>query len=199
MRRFLTETLETVLLALAIFLLLQTSVQNFRVEGASMEPTLASGDFLLVNKLSYLGFAVGEVKRLLPGVSAEDDQVLYPFQQPERGQVVIFRFPEERNRFFVKRLIGVPGDTVELRNGQVILNGEQLEEPYLKSQGGRTMGPLHIPEESYFVLGDNRNASNDSRHWDFIYVPRADIIGASWFTYEPPSPLVFLSPSSNVR
>ena len=199
MRGFLTETLETILLALAIFLLLQTSVQNFRVEGASMEPTLTSGEFLLVNKVSYLGFAVGEVKRLLPLVSGEDNQVVYPFQQPEHGQVVVFRFPEDRNRFFVKRIIGVPGDTVELRNGPVILNGEELEEPYLKSRGSRTMGPLHVPEESYFVLGDNRNASNDSRHWDFIYIPRADIIGTSWFTYQPPPPLDFLSPSSNVR
>jgi signal peptidase I len=199
MRSFLTESLETLLLALVIFLLLQTSVQNFKVEGASMKPTLSEGEFVLVNKLSYIGFPVGEAATLLPSLPVQNDKVIFPFRQPSRGEVIVFRFPSNRARFFVKRVIGVPGDNLQLRDGYVIINGEQLEEPYLKNRGSRTMGPILVPENKYFVLGDNRNASNDSRDWEFIFIPRADVIGASWLTYEAPLPFGFLSPSSNLN
>lgn len=199
MRGFLSESLETILLALAIFLVLQTSVQNFKVEGASMEPALSPGEFVLVNKLSYIGFPVGEAASLIPYLAVKNDKVIFPFRQPARGEVVVFRFPGNRARFFVKRVIGVPGDILHLRDGYVVINGNQIEESYLTSRGNRTMGPLLVPEESYFVLGDNRNASNDSRDWDFVFIPRTDVVGASWLTYRPPIPLDFLSPSSDLN
>ena len=121
MKGFLTETLETILMALVIFLLLQASVQNFRVEGASMRPTLKEGEYLLVNKITYLKFPLGGATRVIKSLPVDPDLVVYPFHEPERGTIVIFRFPGDPSRFFVKRIIGVPGDLVEIRNGEVYL------------------------------------------------------------------------------
>jgi signal peptidase I len=186
MRGFLTETLETVLLALVIFLILQASIQNFRVEGASMKPALDGGEYLLVSKLSHLRIPIGE------------GAVLYPFAPPDRGNVVVFRFPGDPTRFFVKRVIGVPGDTVELREGRVYLNGDRLEEPYLERRDSSNRKPVLVPADSYFVMGDNRPFSNDSRDWSFIFVPRAYIIGEAWLTYGPFPQLDRLYPSHRI-
>ena len=198
MKGFLTETIETVLMALLIFLVLQASVQNFRVEGASMRPTLTEGEFLLVNKLTYMHLDVGGVsqfKRLLP---ADSDEALYAFPEPERGTVVIFRFPADPKRFLVKRIIGVPGDTVEIRNGRVTVNGEVLEESYLDRAGSSRMAQVTVPQDSYFVMGDNRRYSNDSRDWTFTFVPRSHLIGEAWFSYGPFPRLDQLFPSRGI-
>ena len=198
MKGFLTETLETVLMALVIFLLLQASVQNFRVEGASMRHTLKEGEYLLVNKITYLKFPLGGATRVIKGLPVDPDLVVYPFHEPERGTIVIFRFPGDPRRFFVKRIIAVPGDLVEIRNGKVYINSKIRDEPYLDRSDRSDMDPVTVPQDSYFVLGDNRRHSNDSRDWSFTFVPRTHLIGQAWFTYGPFPRLDRLYPSRGV-
>ena len=184
MREFLSDTLETALMAMVIFLLLQATVQNFRVEGPSMVPTLNHGEHLLVNKLVYLRLP-SAVAGVAPGLSDDSGESRYLFHEPRREEVLVFSFPDDPERDFVKRIIGVPGDTVELRQGWVYVNGEPLDEPYIVDRGTSNMAPVHVPPKSYFVLGDNRPRSNDSRTWSFIFVPESAIVGKAWFTYWP--------------
>jgi signal peptidase I len=136
--------------------------QPFKVEGASMQPALVDHERILVNKLIY---------RLRP---------------VERGDVVVFWFPGDPHRSFVKRVIGVPGDRVTIRNGQVSVNGEVLDEPYLISphRRGDHHRPVTVQEGHYFVLGDHRNVSNDSRAWG--QVPERLILGKAVLRYWPP-------------
>jgi signal peptidase I len=198
MKGFLTETLETILMALVIFLLLQASVQNFRVEGASMIPTLTEGEYLLVNKISYMKFPLGGATRVIKSLPVDPDLVVYPFPEPERGTIVIFRFPGDPRRFFVKRIIGVPGDLVEIRRGKVYINTKIVDEPYLERSDRSTMATITVPHDSYFVLGDNRRYSNDSRDWSFTFVPRTHLIGQAWVTYGPFHQLDRLYPSKGL-
>ena len=184
MREFLSDTLETALMAMVIFLLLQAAVQNFRVEGPSMVPTLDHGEHLLVNKLVYLRLP-SAIAGVVPGLSDDSGESHYLFHEPRREEVLVFHFPDDPERDFVKRIIGVPGDTVELQQGWVYLNGEPLDEPYIVDRGASNMAPVHVPPKSYFVLGDNRPRSNDSRTWSFIFVPESAIVGKAWFTYWP--------------
>ena len=171
MRGFLFESLETVLLALVVFLILQASVQNFRVEGISMGPTLAHGQYLLVNKLVYepLPFQSAD------GTDAEFQRWLSPFHAPQQGDVIVFHEPNDPSRDFVKRVIGVPGDTVELRFGIVYVNDFPLDEPYLVKRDTSNLAPVFVQQGFYFVLGDNRTMSNDSRHWGPLNAD--DIVG----------------------
>ena len=183
MRAIIRELIETVILALLIFLGLQFSVQNFRVEGSSMQPTLTEGQYLLVNKLVYLRLNPRNLGNLIPFVDVDRDESVFPFHPPQSGDVVIFHFPRDEERDFVKRVIGVPGDTVEIRQGRVFLNGEELDEPYITHPDQRTESLVTVPPESYFVLGDNRRASNDSRDWGFV--PTQNIVGRAWVSYWP--------------
>lgn len=137
--------------------------QSFVVEGSSMEPSLHNRERLLVNKL------------------------VYRFKEPQRGDVVVFRYPANPKRKFIKRIIGVPGDIVEVRDGHVILNGQVLEEDYTMDLTLGTFGPEVVPPGHYFVLGDNRNNSDDSRFPDVGFVPRANIVGKAFVTWWPPS------------
>ncbi len=175
-------------MALVLFLVIRTFlVEAFQIPSASMERTLLAGDFLFVNKAVY--------GAQIPGTSAR----LPGFDSPRRGDVVVFEFPKNRELNYVKRVIGVPGDTVEMTAGQVLVNGESLVEPYVQrvdpardvfdqqfdwqrahlvtpnKQVRRryhptrdTWGPLLVPAEKYFVLGDNRDNSSDSRYWGFV-------------------------------
>ena len=183
MRILIRELIETVILALMIFLVLQFSVQNFRVEGSSMEPNLEEGHYLLVNKLVYLRFSPDEVNVFASLMSDDVSETVYPFHAPKLGEIIIFHYPRDPSRDFVKRVIGVPGDVVEIDDGQVILNGEALDEPYLDRLDRSSMEPLRIPRDSYFVMGDNRRASNDSRDWGVV--PAENIIGRAWVGYWP--------------
>ena len=183
MRALVRELIETVILALAIFLVLQFSVQNFRVEGSSMVPTLSEGDYLIVNKIVYLRFTPEELGALLPFLGGDRDESLFTFHHPSHGEVIVFHFPRDPSRDFVKRVIGVPGDVVEIERGTVILNGEELDEPYLERNDRSNMDAQTVPPDSYFVLGDNRRASNDSRDWGFV--PSEQIVGRAWFGYWP--------------
>lgn len=183
MRALIRELIETVILALLIFLGLQFSIQNFRVEGSSMQPTLEEGQYVLVNKLVYLRLAPQGLSSLLPFVNSDREEVIFPFSAPSLGDVVIFHFPRDPSRDFVKRVIGVPGDVVEIKQGRVFLNGEEIDEPYVTHPDQGSMAPRSIPENSFFVLGDNRRASNDSRDWGTV--PAENIIGKAWVSYWP--------------
>jgi signal peptidase I len=183
MRVVIRELFETVILVLVIFLALQSSVRNYRVEGPSMQPALEEGEFVLVNKIVYLRFKPSELARLVPFLEVEGNRTLFPFHSPQRGEVIIFRFPRDLSRDFVKRVIALPGDTVEISRGQVIVNGRSLDEPYILRRDNGSYRPTEIPEDSYFVLGDNRQASNDSRDWGVVHAD--NIVGRAWVSFWP--------------
>lgn len=193
MTRVLREFLEAIILAVLIFFLIQASVQNFRVEGFSMQPTLEDKQMLLVNKMVYLKVDMQRLSGLVPFWEVQEKELVYPFHPPNREDVVVFHWPLDLQRELVKRVIGVPGDTVEIRDGVVSVNGSRLQEPYLTQPGTRSddMAPLLIKEGHYFVLGDNRPKSNDSRDWGLV--PQENMVGKVWFVYWPPSNLNFLN------
>ena len=182
MKATLRELAETLLLSSLIFIGLQFSVQNFSVEGDSMDPTLEQGRYVLVNKLAYLRLP-GELRGFVPLMDGDDSSDIIPFDAPKYGEVVIFRFPNDPSRDFVKRVVGLPGDIVELREGRLYVNGEHRPEPYVANPDRESMAPVVVPERSYFVLGDNRRLSNDSRDWG--PVPEDNLVGKAWFTYWP--------------
>jgi signal peptidase I len=179
------EFLEAVFLALVVFLVVQTTVQNFKVEGSSMYPTLQGGQYLLVNKLVYFRVDQERLARIVPFWKAQRPEERFAIHPPQRGDVVVFHFPRDPSRDFVKRVIGAPGDEVEIRRGVVYVNGEELEEPYLEAHDLSDMVPLSLQPGEYFVLGDNRPSSNDSRSWGVV--PQDLILGKAWFVYWPPS------------
>lgn len=156
----LREIAETIILTLVIFLLIRTVVQNFRVEGMSMEPNFHDGQFLLINKLAY---KLGDL---------------------ERGDVIVFRYPRDPSRDFIKRVIGLPGETVEIINGQVYINGELLGIDYHTNEAGYNSGAVTLGPDDIFVLGDNRPNSSDSHSWGTL--PRDLIIGRVVLSYWPP-------------
>lgn len=156
----LRELIETLILTLVIFLVIRFAVQNFRIEGFSMEPNFHDGQYLFVNKLVYM---------------------LHP---PERGDVVVFVPPNNNSRDFIKRVIGLPGDRIEIRSGVVFINGEALNEAYPLNPASYSTGSLVIPPDEYFVLGDNRNQSSDSHAWGTV--SKKSIIGKAWVSYWPP-------------
>ena len=184
MRVVVRELFETTLLALLIFLLLHVSIGNRRVDGPSMNPTLVHGQRVIVNKLSYLSFSADGPIGRLPFVDAGGDVRLYAFEPPGKGDVVVFRSLYEADRDLVKRVIAVPGETVEIRDGSVFVDGVELDEPYAIGRDRWDMRPLTVPDGAYFVLGDNRQASNDSR--SFGVVPVEHIIGKAWLSVWPP-------------
>lgn len=186
MRRILRDMLQTALLALFLFSGLQATVQNFRVEGSSMQPTLTEDQYLLVNKFLYYRFDGARLARYIPFLEIESGETRFMFRPPERGEIIVFHYPKDTTRDFVKRVIAVPGDTVEMRNGRVYVNGVIVEEPYLTAPYGRTdMAKQTIGPEEYFVMGDNRPQSNDSRSWGTV--PLSNVVGKAWFSYWPTS------------
>ncbi|MGC9335007.1 MAG: signal peptidase I [Anaerolineae bacterium] len=166
--RFLREALETILPAILIALLINVFIgQATRVEGQSMEPNLHSNQRLVVEKVSY------------------------HFHGPQRFDVVVLKLPRQGDELLIKRVVGLPGETVEISNGQVYIDGSPLDEPFLNVQTrpGRNsrvvVPPLHV-----YVLGDNRDHSNDSR--SFGPVPVDNIVGRAWFSYWPMENLGFV-------
>jgi signal peptidase I len=186
MRRILRDMLQTALLALFLFSGLQATVQNFRVEGSSMQPTLSDDQYLLVNKFLYYRFDGTRLSRYIPFLKIEPGETSFLFGEPQRGEIIVFHYPRDITRDFVKRVIAVPGDTVEMRNGRVYVNGVIVEEPYLTVPYGPTnMEEQTIGTEEYFVMGDNRLQSNDSRSWGTV--PLSNVVGKAWFSYWPTS------------
>jgi len=162
--KILREVAITVIIAAAVFALLRLTVQSYTVVMSSMEPNFQQGDCIMVSKVSYRSSG------------------------PQRGDVIVFNPPFDSQFPFIKRVIGLPGETVEIKDGKVSINGTTLgEDEYIAAQPNYTMSATQVPENEYFVLGDNRNNSTDSsRGWT---VPRDNIIGKAWFIYWPPSKL----------
>lgn len=183
--RFVWELAQTVVLALIIFFAMRAVVQNFKVEGTSMEPTLHHNQFLVINKATYARVDGTPLERLFVGGDRAGGAPVFLFGPPVKGDIVVFRFPGQPEKDFIKRIIAVPGDAVEIRGGRVYLNGMPVEEPY--TRGGATYdAPARmVPEGYYFVLGDNRPNSSDSHVWGFV--PVSHLIGKAWFAYWPPS------------
>jgi signal peptidase I len=185
MRSAVREVLETVLLTVLIFLLVRAVVQNFKVEGHSMEPTLYNGQYLLINKALYWQVDMQPFGRILPQAAASTNGKVDLFRGPSRGDIVVFRAPQSPDRDFIKRVIALPGERVEIRTGQVYVNGQVLVEPYIKDPPLYETPPTVVPADSFFVLGDHRNNSSDSHVWGVV--PRENIVGAAWVSYWPPA------------
>ena len=177
------EISEALVLAVVVFILIQASAQNFRVEGSSMSPTLEGQQYLLVNKLVYSRFDQERLSRIIPFWRVDPSTESHTFRSPRFGEIIVFHFPEEPRRDFVKRVIGVPGDEVEIVNGKVQINGLTYLEPYIRDAGSTTFPAQRLGEKEYFVMGDNRPHSNDSRSWG--PVPEDNIVGKVWLVYWP--------------
>ena len=171
----LAEVLEVAALALLMFIAVRTVAQKFIVDGESMQPSFEHGQLLIVNKLAYDSFDLS----WLPWT----DEAWEPFGDPKPGDVVVFRFPFDPDRDFIKRIIAVPGQTVEIAHGEVFVDGALLEEPYLFEETLYNFGPATVPEGEVFVLGDNRNNSYDSHSWGML--DEDLIIGRAELRYWP--------------
>jgi len=175
-QKVLKEYVEALAVALVLALVIRTFVvQAFKIPSESMVETLLVGDHLLVNKFSY-------------GVKLPfTEKVIFDVGNPAHGDVIVFEYPENRDLDYIKRIIGLPGDVIELKNNVVYRNGQKIDEPYKRVDsmpvpGARmTYGPITVPENQYFVMGDNRDHSQDSRYWGFV--PREYIRGKAWVLY----------------
>ena len=181
-RNLYREFIETIILAAFIFICLHVSIQNYQVEGSSMNPTLSEGECVLSNKLVYSRFDTTKISKYFTSLDKHQGNILFLFHPPKKGEIVVFRYPKDPKRHFVKRIIGIPGDQVEIKNGIVFVNGKVINEPYLNPlKSSSNWGPSIIQSENYFVLGDNRAASNDSRSWGSI--SNEHLVGRYWFKY----------------
>jgi signal peptidase I len=183
MSAVLREIVEALALAIVVFILIQAGAQNFRVEGSSMAPTLEGQQYLLVNKLVYFTFDVERFSRIIPLWQVDKSEVSRPFRPPRLGEIIVFHFPGEPQRDFVKRVIGRPGDKVEIVDGTVLVNDAVHQEPYLNEPFVDNMPPRRMSQHEYFVMGDNRSHSNDSRNWGGV--PEANVVGKVWLIYWP--------------
>ena len=136
---------------------------NANIPSGSMENTIMTGDKLIALRTAYW------------------------FNDPERGDIIIFEYPDNEEEWFIKRVIALPGETVEVRDGKEYNNNSTipLDEPYIKEEPVEDFGPYTVPKDGYFVMGDNRNNSNDARDWQTHYVRRDEILGKAWFRYYP--------------
>ncbi len=182
----LREIVETALIALVIFMAVRLLVLNFRVDGSSMFPNLHDGDMLLVNRNAYESFDLYTLVDWIPGVDHAEAKEFSPFSDPQRGDVIVFDPPVNSTKPYIKRIIGLPGETVEIRDGNVYIDGDLLEESYIESgitECARECTPWQVPEGHVFVLGDNRQNSSDSRV--FGPVPIESVEGKAWVIYWP--------------
>lgn len=157
-RGFWRDLIETILMAVVLFLLLNAATSRVRVYNISMQPTLHEGNLLVVNKLAY---KLGE---------------------PKRGDIIVFHYQGTITEDYIKRVIGLPGDTVQIGNGIVRVNDQVITEPYIAELPGYT-GQWKVPEGELFVLGDNRNHSSDSHDWGFV--ERQWVVGKAIVVYWP--------------
>ena len=157
--RFFLDVLETLILSVLLFVGINAVSARIRVDGHSMEPTLQSGEFVIVNKLAY------------------------KFSQPEISDVIVFHYPRDPEQEYIKRIIGLSGDHVTISNGAVYVNDQFIEEPYIAAEP-QYQSEWDVPENSLFVLGDNRNNSSDSHNWG--PVPMENLVGKALVVYWPP-------------
>lgn len=201
-RGMLWDVVETLLLALLIFVAVRSVVLNFRVDGESMSPNLDSGQMLLVNRTVYWHVDVNAILDALPFVERSGERVVYPFHPPQRGDIVVLHPPVEQGKPYIKRVIGLSGERLSIHDGAVYVNGERLEEPYLNglaTSWSGTLGQqeLTIPEGQVYVLGDNRSNSSDSRAFGPIDIDQ--IVGRAWISYWPKDDIGILSTPSYPR
>jgi signal peptidase I len=181
------EYFESICVAVILAFFVRTFVvQAFKIPSGSMEPNLLIGDHLLVNKFVFA-----------PTVTPLEQKLL-PIEPIRRGDIVVFKYPEDPSRDFIKRVIGLPGDMIEMRNKTVYVNGQPLDEPYAhfiyppEDSGSsapdvgtgdllRSFPPMMVPPDNYFMMGDNRDNSQDSRYWGFM--PRDYVKGKALFVY----------------
>lgn len=159
-KRFALDILETVILAVVLYFGINAVSARVRVDGLSMSPTLQNGEYVLVSRLSYKTGA------------------------PERGDIIVFSFPMDTRQDLIKRVIGLPGETIRIEGGEVFVNGHKLLEPYI-AQPPAYSGEWTVGEGQLFVLGDNRNDSKDSHQWGLL--PIENVIGKALLIYWPPS------------
>lgn len=156
--------IQTIVAAVGLAFLINTFlIVNAKVPSGSMENTVMTGDRLIANRLSYL------------------------FSEPERFDIVVFRYPDDESILYIKRIIGMPGETVEIKDGEVYIDGstEPLDDSFIKEEMYSTDGIYQVPEGEYFMMGDNRNNSSDSRFWDYKFVKEEKILGKALFKYYP--------------
>ncbi|MCP4426964.1 MAG: signal peptidase I [Chloroflexi bacterium] len=153
------EIIETLLLTFFIFFLVNSLIGRYRIDGSSMNPTLFDGEYLIINNVSYY------------------------LDEPQPGDIIVFKHPNN-DLNLIKRVIGIPGDHIEIRDRQVAVNNELLDEPYIAAPPNYS-GSWDVPDGEYFVLGDNRNNSSDSHSWSFL--PEGNVVGKAMFIYWPPS------------
>jgi len=177
------EYAESIVIAVVMALIIKAFViQAFKIPSGSMIPTLKIGDHILVNKFIY--------GTKLPFT----DRIIIPLKRPNRGDIIVFKFPDDEKKDFIKRVIGLPGDIVEIKGKKVYINGSPIDDSYAVHsdpmlypsgiQPRDNFGPLTVPQDSYFVMGDNRDFSLDSRYWGFVKLNKikgkAFIIYWSW-------------------
>lgn len=175
------EWVESIAIALVIAIVIQTFlVQAFKIPSGSMIPTFNVGDRIFVNKLFYSA-RVPFVNWKMPG---------FDVRQPRRGDIIVFASPEDPKKDFVKRLVAVGGEDVEIKDGKILVNGRAPDEPFFKTayyynagDYGRESRAIKVPADSYFVLGDNSANSRDSRYWGFV--PRKNLVGKAVLLYWP--------------
>jgi len=179
MKSFLLSTWELAktifVVALLAWVLKSAVIQPFVIDGMSMEPSFSNNEYILVNKISY------------------------KVQDPQRGDVVVFKAPDNPQYDYIKRIIGLPGDIVAVKNGKVFINNKELDEKYIKSEtivGSSINGSLEtvVAKDDYFVMGDNRNHSTDSR--EFGQLPKENIVGKAWVVLYPKPALGFVKQGS---
>jgi signal peptidase I len=173
-KSLLREYLEAAAIAILLALFIRAFVvQAFKIPSGSMEPTLLIGDHILVNKFIY-GIKVPLINK-----------TLIPITNPERGDIIVFIYPQDRKKDFIKRVIGLPGDKIRIVNTTIFIDGRPYPDPYGVYRGNtrenRNFGPFVVPEDSLFVMGDNRDYSYDSRYWGFV--PMESVKGKAMIIY----------------
>lgn len=181
----LRETIETLILALIIFVGVRQLVLNFQVDGHSMDPNLDNGEMLLVNRHAYDTYNLSSVLNWIPYIDLDQHEVT-PFGGVERGDIVVFNPPTD-DKPYIKRIIGLPGDEISFQNGHVYVNGVELVEEHITKETNCPTSSCReaiiVPEGYVYVLGDNRTSSEDSRYFGPITID--SIIGKAIFTYWP--------------
>ena len=167
-KREIREWTESIIIAFILAMIIRTFVvQSFKIPSGSMRPTLLERDRIFVNKF------------------------IYRFKHPERGDIIVFKYPEDKKKDFVKRLIALPGETIEIRDGDIYINDTACEKPeiikeiyyYNRGDYGQPGQVIRVPADSYYALGDNSASSRDSRYWGFV--PKKNLLGKAIFIYWP--------------
>jgi signal peptidase I len=178
--RGLWEIIQILVLALLMVMVIRNFIHNYRIDGISMEPNFHDGEFLIVNRFAYCPGIHVEI----PVVNVSLLDKTWCERVPNRGDVIIFRYPRDPSRDFIKRVIGLPGETVEVISGQVYINGQLMPEPFGPNPGSYNAPPLTVGQDEVYVMGDNRNNSSDSHLWGPLKLDL--IIGKALVAYWPP-------------